>query len=351
VFLTFIASRRKLFFSLLLLVTVLRNGFVPYMQRLKEFDQDNFTHFVCEYRDCGILFIADSLTLFGYRFGPVWFLILYLLILAVLVYAIYTSIKSENTISELKLTVVISVSPLFAVTFQRFGTYDALPLLASVLGIVSKSKVWLFLSTFLFVGTNPEGAFVAGVALVLLHIILIDRTKTEKFGIPPNSKLFGMLLSFLSLPALVYSFFDSTTGSALEAIVFVDSKKAMAQFISGGHFLVYSWLGSLWFLMYIVLSKVARSDAVKILSLIFLIGSITLFASDGTRNSALGLTALTFALLFSHHGKRSITPLPSKFFLVLLFLPSINVSNFNVVLPFYPVLYILGLARPILISV
>jgi hypothetical protein len=88
----------------------------------------------------------------------------------------------------------------------------------------------------------------------------------------------------------------------------------------------------------------------RIYLVIELIGATTLVASDGTLNSALGLTSITVAILLSNQGVQVVSNLTKNHLLALYAIPAINIANFNIVLPFYQILYLLDIARPILVA-
>jgi hypothetical protein len=196
---------------------------------------------------------------------------------------------------------------------------------------------------------NPEAAMVSGAGLVLLNLIS-RRNSKSLLNLPENSFSFGIFQISSSTPLVSLSLFDRTEGSAIEAILFVDSLNALAQLIASGPLLLFSWFGSLWFVIVQILQSVEKEIRNRAYLVILFIGVSTLIASDGTRNSALGLTAIAVSVVFSDAGQKYISDLRRNRILALYVIPVINIANFNVVLPFYQVLYVLGVARPILVT-
>jgi hypothetical protein len=338
----------SIFFLFLTAATIFRNGFSLYGLRWRQFQSAN-DNFVCEYRSCGQLFIGHSIEKFGHNFGAYYFFIFYTLFVLFCALVIFRQVFTLTHHNRLKASVLITFLPASAIILQRFGTYDAIPLLMSIIGVLAKSKVGALLAAILLIGVNPEAGLVSGMGLVLLYVVASCQPNSL-LNLPKNSFFFGIFQIVMSTPLLFLSLFDKTEGSALEAILFVDSLNALAQLIASGPLLLFSWFGSLWFVIIKILHSVAKEFRFRIYLVIIFIGSTTLIASDGTRNSALGLTAIAVSIIFSSQGQKQISILSRHNLLALYAIPVINIANFNLVLPFYQVLYILDIARPILVT-
>ena len=343
--------RRNLFVFVifLALATIFRNGFSLYGLRWKQYNSGSNVELTCEYRDCGQLFISHNLEKFGYAFGAFSFFLLYIVFIVICVGIVWRQISMMKDFETTKALMVLSLLPASAIVLQRFGTFDAIPLLMSIIGVLARSKFGASLAASLILGTNPEAAIVSGVGITSLYFIVKNRVDSE-IKLPRNTLWFGAIQVSMSAPLIALGLFDNTGGSAVEAILFVDSKNALAQLIASGPLLVFSWFGALWYVLIRILANFESKFKRHVYILIVGIGCLTLIASDGTRNSALGLTALMVALLFSSAGCEQQRTLSKKNLVALYFIPVINIANFNLVLPFYQVLYIFGLARPILVT-
>jgi hypothetical protein len=333
----------------LTLATIFRNGFSLYGLRWKQYNSSPKTELVCEYRDCGQLYVAHNLERFGFTYGALPFFTLYFVLIVLGVIIVCRQILNMKEIEKSKALVLVSFLPASTIILQRFGTFDAIPLLMSIIGVLARTKFGAFVAALIIIGTNPEAAIVSGAGLALLHLIVAN-SKDSSLNFPKNTLWFGVFQVVMSTPLIAVGLFDNTGGSAVEAILFVDSLNALAQLIASGPLLIFSWFGALWYVLVKILGSFERRLKFHIYSLIILVGCITLIASDGTRNSALGLTSLMVALLFSSAGCEQQKTFDKKVLIALYFIPAINIANFNIVLPFYQILYILDLARPILIA-
>lgn len=250
---------------------------------------------------------------------------------------------------RIKLALVLTYLPAVTIIFQRFGTFDTISLLMSVIGVLAKTTLGSSIAAFLFAATNAEGSFVSGLSILLLHSTILFGIRSKELKFPTHSAKFGLFLVIFSAP-FILSQFSRPKESVLYSIFLVDSKNAVAQLIASGLLLLFSWLGPLWLLLERILSSISSSLSDKIIFVFLFIGCGTLIASDGTRNSALGLTSLAVCLFFSDIGRDIINSYGKRVFILFYITPAINIANFNLVLPFYQILYWFDLARPYLIT-
>lgn len=346
---TVLSRNLSLLLILLVVATIFRNGFSLYGLRWKQFEAGRSGDFLCEYRDCGQLYIAHTVEEFGYRFGAAYYFIAYAIFLIISILIVVRQLSFLNYKTKIKVLVLFSYLPASTIILQRFGTFDAIALMMSLIGVLSRTKFGALLAAIISLGTNPEATIVSGAGLLLLIFF-------ARFGSEPllkftkNSLSFGFFQVALSTPIILLSFFDNTGGSVVEAIFFVDSTDALAQLIASGPLLIFSWFGSLWFVIFLISRSFRSEIRFRIYLTIILIGATTLVASDGTRNSALGLTSITVALLLSNQGIKVVSNLSKNQLLALFAIPAINIANFNIVLPFYQFLYLFDIARPILVA-
>ena len=233
-----------------------------------------------------------------------------------------------------------------AIILQRFITFDAVCILVSILGGLTKSKSRAFLYPLIFVGTNPEGAFVAGSCL-LAYKLICDYKSIRSFLKDPQVIFSLVAFCFSSLSVLLDHLINSDS-SIVRQILFTDSKKAFAQDLASGLLLPFSWFGCLWLLVISRIFTLRESEKLRIVVLIICIGAITMIASDGTRNAVLAFTSFLVVFIIKWNNFRLVRLLDSRWIIILYFVPVINVSNFNLFLPFHQILRFFGVATSIL---
>jgi hypothetical protein len=344
--------KRHAFFSvfLLLLLTISRNGFSIYRTTWINF-QENSNSGPFKFQDLQWTSLFDIKSLFqfvGDSFGPHVYFIFYTLILLFFVLLIIKQISEFTPHFKYKFLLVLTYLPVSTIILQRFGTYDAFCLLLAISGIITKNWIYACLSGFVFASINPEAACVSGLGVLLMISLGLKIEQDVNFDFPKRSLLnASSQICFGSLFALIH-FFEGR--SAAEAILFVDSKKALVQFLSSGSLLIYAMFGSFWFVLYKFSLLLKVNIRKRLLFVIMLVGSISLIASDGTRNSSLGLTSLSTLIIFSTLGIQTVKQLSRSELCFMFLMPALNVANFNVVLPFYQIIYFFDYARPYLIT-
>jgi hypothetical protein len=236
--------------------------------------------------------------------------------------------------------------PGVAIILQRFVTFDAICVLVSVLGGLTRSKFRAFFYALVFVGVNPEGAFVGG-ACLLSYKLICDFKSVRSFLKDPQV-IFSLVALCTSILIVVLDHLTNSNSSIVRQILFTDSKNAFAQDLASGLLIPFSWFGCLWFLVISRIFTLKKSDKLKIITLIICIGAITMIASDGTRNSVLAFTSFLVAFMIKWNNFRLVRILDSRWLIILYFVPVINVSNFNLFLPFHQILRFFGVTTSIL---
>jgi hypothetical protein len=348
--------RKHIFVGIFLLIalTIIRNGFSIYGLMWRDFEggksyKTNDSSLQMSFMEK--LRIPNLLMELGNQIGAKPYFLLHTIFVLFCVAIILRQISYIEMSFKLKLKLVLVLSYLPAVTiiFQRFGTFDTICLLMSVIGVLAKTTIGSFIAALLFASTNAEGSLVSGLSLLILHYTILFGVHRGELKFPTRSASFGLFQVMFSVP-FILSQFSRPKESVLYSIFLVDSKNAIAQLIASGLLLLFSWLGPLWILLHRILSSISSSLSDKLILVFLFIGCGTLIASDGTRNSALGLTSMTVCLFFSNVGRETINSLGKSVFILFYIMPAVNIANFNLVLPFYQVLYLFDLARPYLIT-
>ena len=348
--------RQHIFVGIFLIIalTIIRNGFSVYGLMWRDFEDEK----PYEIPDTSgpMLFmekirIPNLLMELGNQIGakPYFFLHTLFILFCMAIILRQISRIEMNFKLRIKLALVLTYLPAVTIIFQRFGTFDTICLLMSVIGVLAKTTLGSSIAALLFASTNAEGSLVSGLSLLLLHSTILFGVRSEELKFPTRSAKFGLFLVIFSAP-FILSQFSRPKESVLFSIFLVDSKNAVAQLIASGLLLLFSWLGPLWILLHRILSSISSSLSDKIIFVFLFIGCGTLIASDGTRNSALGLTSMVVCLSFSNIGRDIINSFEKSVFILFYIMPAMNIANFNLVLPFYQVLYLFDLARPYLIT-
>lgn len=339
---------------LIIALTIIRNGFSIYGLMWRDFEDEK--PFEIHDTPNPMLFmekirIPYLLMQFGNQIGAKLYFFLHTIFILFCMAIILRQIChiEMNFKLRIKLALVLTYLPAVTIIFQRFGTFDTVSLFMSVIGVLAKTAIGSSIAALLFAATNPEGSLVSGLSILLLHSTILFGIRSEELRFPTRSAKFGLFLLIFSVP-FILSHVSRPKESALFSIFFVDSKNAVAQLIASGLLLFFSWLGPLWLLLHRILSSIPSSLSDKIIFVFLFIGCGTLIASDGTRNSALGLTSMSICLFFSDIGRDIINSYGKRVFILFYILPAINIANFNLVLPFYQILYLFDLARPYLIT-
>jgi len=334
------------FVATLLFLTVLRNGFSLYGTRYRSFENSGQPgDFDFSF---GSPYVSTSLEWIGKTIGGVPFFIFYTVLVVIYLLLINFELRLFSLEFRRKALVVISLAPAITIILARFGTYDAICLLSGILGGITNSRSRAIIYAIMFVGVNPEGAVVSAVCLII-YKFLCDRKSLQSYKKDAQIFFAGVLLVG-SLPYVLFSLLDKTRGSILESILFVDSFNALAQALAAGLLLPFSWFGSLLFIFLVRVHFFSKHEKFAILFIVLFIGGTTMIASDGTRNGALAFTTFLIVLVVNRDDPDFLISIDYRWFFILYFIPPINVSNFNLFLPFHQILYFFDVAQQILIT-
>jgi hypothetical protein len=341
------------FCVILLILTIFRNGMSIYGLMWRNFESghnDLSDEKGFEYKKLQDFQLSSLLLRLGSYLGAPLYFSLYAVIIIASIVIIVKQLSNLGLTESQKFRSIflISLLPSSTIILQRFGTFDTICILMSFIGILSKYRVASFLSALVFTSTNIEASFVSGLSLLLLSYSGIKLNIVD-LKWPKNAKVFGLVQMALSIPLMIIDVISNSENN-LKSIFLIDSKYGLAQLLVSGPLLLYSWFGAYWYFLYKITFYLKAQLVDRILVIIFAIGCGTLIAADGTRNSVLGLTSLAVCILFSNIGIKCVTNLKKSMLIGLFFIPAINVSNFNIVLPFYQLLYLFDLARPYLIT-
>ena len=335
------------FIFLLVLLTLLRNGFSVYGTAWRNYNTAAQANFTGEISLRGkLLFVVNFFDWVGQKYGGlIFFLIMSILILFFLLLIEFEISYLDNLLKR-KVWVLITLMPATAIILQRFGTFDTICIFASILGGLTNSKFRAFLYALIFVGTNPEGAIVA-VACLLAYKFICDYKSIRSFLKNPQVIFSGVAFCVSTL-IIALDHLTNSNSAIVQQILFTDSKKAFAQDLASGLLLPFSWFGCLWLLVVSRIFTFRKSDKLRIIVLIICIGAITMIASDGTRNAVLAFTSFLVVFIIKWNDFKLVRLLDSRWLIILYFVPVINVSNFNLFLPFHQILRLFGVATSIL---
>ena len=317
---------------------IVRNGFSIFGQKIRDFNSDSNLDSKFQINRH---FVLSSMEWIGLRFGGFTYILLVCIIFLVFYILLFYEIRKFNNSFKRKIFFLITISPAITIVFQRFGSVDTPALFAGILGVLSKSKFRIFIYALIFAGTHSEAACIGGISLLIYQ-----------FGSSPKlkdlNKLFpAILIMFSSVIAILGLLDPDGRTHTLQNYV----RFAIAQDLASGTLIIFSWFGCLWLLVVAEYFQICYEKKIYLAAAIGVGGFITLFTSDGTRVPALTLTPLLVALLSSKSSVAKISALNNKWFLVFLMTPTINVSNFNLFLPFHQILYIFNVASPMLVTI
>ncbi len=334
------------FVATLLFLTVLRNGFALYGTRYRNFENS------VRPRDFdfsfGSPYVLSSLEWIGKTIGGVPFFIFYTVLVVIYLLLINFELRLFSLEFQRKAWIVISLTPAITIILGRFGTYDAIVLFSGILGGITNSRSRAIIYAIMFVGSHPEGAVVSAVCLIV-YKFLCNRKSLRSCEKDAQIFFAGALLVG-SLPYVFFSLLDKTRGSRIEGVLFVDSFNALAQDLAAGLLLPFSWFGSLLFIFLARVHFFSKHEKFAILFIVLFIGGTTLIASDGTRVGALAFTTVLIVLVVNRDDPDFLISIDYRWFFILYFIPPINVSNFNLFLPFHQILYFLNVAQSMLIT-
>jgi hypothetical protein len=342
---TYSILRKNTFFllTLLLFFALIRNGLTIYGTAVRNaLDQKNFV-----YDTWPGSYTLQAFNQFIFHHGLTGLILLYVTIFLAFACLLVWELQPYDKIRILVL-VMILLLPGTTIIFQRLGSPDTLPILCGVLGALSRSRVRAIVYAIISVGVHPEAAIISGVSL---FIILKLGQSTWTYSNEKSVKYFASTMVIIGLIVISYSnFFIQSPNSRIQVSTSTYIKYAIAQNLASSYWIIFAWFGTLWVIVYARWNELRGIEKRYFTVLITIVGGVSLAASDGTRVAAILLTAMT-VLLFSPFNSSYIFRIVSPRWLIVMYLvPPMNISNFNVFLPFHQVLYFFDIAKLYLVT-
>lgn len=338
--------KRPIFLLLTILVLfLLRNGLSVYGTLVRNVMADSTVE---AYDTWPGAFTLEIINQVARNYGLVGFTVLYLGLFAAFAYTLLWELRYFS--SEIKVVVIIMIFllPGITVIFQRFGSPDTLLILCGILGVLSQSRLRSSLYAVIAVGVHPESALISGASIL---IFLYIGHRTWNYSNEVAVRLFAYLMIALGFLAIIYSnFVSQNSDSRIEVSLFTYLKFAIAQNIASSYWIIFAWFGSLWVVVYLRSIELEKQNRRKFVALVAIVGGISLIASDGTRVASILLTAVSVLLFSPFNSSYVFREISPRWLIVMYFVPPINISNFNIFLPFHQVLYLFDIAKPYIIT-
>lgn len=323
----------------LVIVTLFRNGFGLYGEQRRSFGHGdhNFSFNEIELQDPIRMLFSEI----GKTYGWTFFILLYSIVFFVFIAIASLIIKNRNMASP-KLILMLSMLPGFTIIFGRYGTFDLFSFGFSVLAglSVGKSYQFLFLMGMLF--SHVESTFI--VTLVISILFLIPKHKENSKRLLGNQMNYAVTAAFSGATS-VYLSLQPGEGSRMEQFPQL-LRISLEQFLSSGSWLIISWLGGLWYIFFMSLRTTNSSQIQYATILISALGAFSIVTADGTRVAVNTLTMILVAFIAVINKEVVVNKL--WIYAALLF-PALNISNFNIFLPFRQLMYFFGLNPQVLI--
>ncbi len=323
-------SSNLIFFAVLMTMTLFRNGFTINGEAIRSYKnthewQWNFL----QERDL-IRGLFDQI---GKTLGtPYYFASIFASIVLVLI-ILQFELRDFDIRQRRLFLMLLSLLPGITVIFGRFGTLDSFSILFSILAGCTFSRKRQFLYLVGIILSHTEASLVILLILVLLMTIKSFQFYLKVHFAGPKTFVFLLLLSF-SLLASYNSLSEGRVGAVPKLL-----KISVAQALSSGYWLPYSWFGGLLVTIIFSLRFIERREVLLWVLILGGLGSVSLITADGTRVASNTLTFVLCVLLRSLCSRKFID---SRMILLGFALPALNVSNFNVFLPFRQIAYIFG---------
>ena len=324
-------SSNLIFFAVLMTMTFFRNGFTVYGEAIRSYK--NTLEWQWNFLQEGDL-IRGLFDQVGKTSGaPYYFASIFVLIVLVLILLQFELRDFDLRQRRLFLT-LLSLLPGITVILGRFGTLDSFFILFSILAGCTLSRKRQFLYLVGMILSHTESSLV-----ILLIIVLLMTIKSFQFYLKvhfagPKTFVFLLLLSF-SLLASYNSLSEGRVGEVPKLL-----KVSVAQALSSGYWLPYSWFGGLLVTIIFSLRFIERREVLLWALILGGLGSVSLITADGTRVASNTLTFVLCVLLRSLCSRKFID---SRMILLGFALPALNVSNFNIFLPFRQIAYLFGI--------
>jgi hypothetical protein len=326
--------------ALICVVTLLRNGISIYGTLFRSLTQEEIDG---AYSAWPGAYTLEFINQIARNKGLLGFLFLYLSFLCLFVGALLWELKFVSVKSRICTLLVISLLPGITVIFQRIGTVDTLPILIGILGVLSRSSVRSIVYSVLTVGVHPEAAVISGVSLLL--VLRIGRNVWQ-YSNARAVKSFAISMVILGFLAIFYSNFISPhQDSRISVTISTYLKFALIQNLASSYWIVFGWFGTLWIIVYLRWVELNISDKRWFVTLLFSVGGISLLAFDGTRVATILLTPMIVLLSSPFNSSQVFQHINFKWWIVMYFVPPLNISNFNIFLPFHQILYVFDIAK------
>lgn len=321
-----------IFFLTLVLISIFRNGIALYGERLRQY-QNGDENWVLE------ISIAQDplrrlLETLGITFGPYVFLCIYSGLFACGAYLISIEIQFYSQIQKRLFWISISLLPAVTIILGRFGTFDLISLILAALSALTRLRKRQYFYLLCLTLAHAESALI--IALMLSLFGSIKKIRPLFFNVFGVTRPYYFMFCISFSLTLINTLRGPSRASELIPLI----KISIAQAVSSGYWLIYSWFGGTILLFALVSNKFTKKELALFLSLFFSLGLASIFTADGTRVSALTLTLPLVAVLKYMLDSDLIN---SKALFLAYLLPAINVSNMNVFLPFRQIAYLFGL--------
>lgn len=291
--------KESTFISLILFICVMRNGIGIHgatKTLLQSEVNRNFDY--SEYTSSPI-FLPIKIVIHGNYFY--WLVMNIFMILLVLIsFYILARNLFKNTHKFRLAVILFSLSPLVSVMFKTIGYYDPFFYLATILGVLSRKKILIFIASILLASTHSQAACISSLSLYLLLVC----GPFKNFRNSKNAEFFAKCSFIMGSSISIFSYFFWR--SERYTLIKPGLRDAIYSFFYSLPQHVYCSFGALWLFIFVVLQKKWKWDKRSISAIfisISLTGSVQLITNDGTRISLLilGAVIIVFIAMFSEN--------------------------------------------------
>lgn len=324
-------SSNLIFFVVIMTVTFVRNGFTIYGEVIRSYKNTvEWQWNLLQERDL-IRGLFDEV---GKTLGaPYYFASMFVSIVLVLI-LLQFELRDFDLRQRRLFLILLSLLPGITIILGRFGTLDIFSILFSILAGSTLSRKRQFIYFVGIILSHSELSLVILLILVLLMTIKPFQIYLKVYFSGPKTFVLLLLLSFLLL-ALYNSLSEGRVGEVPKLL-----KVSIAHALSSGYWLPYSWFGGLLVTIIFSLRFIERREVLLWVLILGGLGSVSLITADGTRVASNTLTFVLCVLLRSLCSRNFID---SRMILLGFVLPALNVSNFNIFLPFRQIAYLMGI--------
>jgi hypothetical protein len=323
----------------LVIVTIFRNGFGLYGEQKRSFARGdhNFNFSQIKFQDPIRMLLSEVGNTYGWNF----YLLLYSLIVVVFLVLALLIVKYQDFGTH-KLFIMLSMLPGFTIILGRYGSLDLLSFGFSILAGLSIGKSYQLIFLIGMFLSHVESTFVVTSVVSLLFLTPKFREKSRWLLGSQGNYAATAIVSGI---ATIYLSLQSGEGSRMAQFPQL-LRISLEQFLASGSWLVISWLGGLWYIFFVCL-KAKNSTLIQYATiLICTLGAFSIVTADGTRVAVNTLTLILVAFLVKF--SREVVFDRIWVYAGLLF-PAVNISNFNVFIPFRQLMYFFGLNPQLLV--